>query len=154
MTAYVIRRIWQMIPTIAGVILLIFFHHQPATVLFDAHYLGDNNQVGVFLAAMFMSLFVIYGFDTASTLAEETKNPRVEAPKAVLASVVGAFIIGTVFTLGLLAGRGQRKLTSIEAPQARPRRLMIKPQPPSLNGAPWVGQPRSRASRMAMLPSM
>ena len=25
-----------------------------------------------FLAAMFMSLFVIYGFDTASTLAEET----------------------------------------------------------------------------------
>src|SRR6202040_1476396 len=82
-----------------ALILLIFSHHQPATVIFDSHYLGNNNQVGVFLAAMFMSLFVIYGFDTASTLAEETKNPRVEAPKAVLASVVGAFIIGTVFLL-------------------------------------------------------
>ena len=35
---------------------------------------------------MFMSLYVIYGFDTASTLAEETRNPRREAPKAVLAS--------------------------------------------------------------------
>src|SRR5438132_954461 len=87
---------------IFALILLIFFHHQPATVLFDSSYLGNNNQVGVFLAAMFMSLFVIYGFDTASTLAEETKNPRVEAPKAVLASVVGAFIIGTIFLLALI----------------------------------------------------
>src|SRR5467141_2213470 len=85
-----------------ALILLIFYHHQPASVVFDAKYLGNSNQVGVFLAAMFMSLFVIYGFDTASTLAEETKNPRVEAPKAVLASVVGAFIIGTVFLLALI----------------------------------------------------
>src|SRR3982075_1800643 len=85
-----------------ALILLIFYHHQPASVLVDTQYLGSNNQIGGFLAAMFMSLFVIYGFDTASTLAEETKNPRVEAPKAVLASVVGAFIIGTVFLLALI----------------------------------------------------
>ena len=51
---------------------------------------------------MFMSLFVIYGFDTASTLAEETRDPRRAAPKAVLFSVIGAFIIGGVFLLGTL----------------------------------------------------
>ena len=51
---------------------------------------------------MFMSLFVIYGFDTASTLAEETRDPRRAAPKAVLFSVVGAFVIGGVFLLGTL----------------------------------------------------
>ena len=51
---------------------------------------------------MFMSLYVIYGFDTASTLAEETRNPRQEAPKAVLASVIGAFIIGAIFLWGVL----------------------------------------------------
>ncbi len=55
-----------------------------------------------FLAAMFMSLFVIYGFDTASTLAEETRDPRRAAPKAVLYAVIGAFIIGGVFLLGTL----------------------------------------------------
>src|SRR4029077_17055402 len=55
-----------------------------------------------FLAAMFMSLFVIYGFDTASTLAEETRDPRRAAPKAVLFSVIGAFIIGGVFLLATL----------------------------------------------------
>ncbi len=51
---------------------------------------------------MFMSLFVIYGFDTASTLSEETRDPRRAAPKAVLYSIVGAFIIGGVFLLGTL----------------------------------------------------
>jgi amino acid transporter len=51
---------------------------------------------------MFMSLFVIYGFDTASTLAEETKNPRAMAPRAVLASVVGAFIIGGIFLYSII----------------------------------------------------
>jgi amino acid transporter len=55
-----------------------------------------------FLVAMFMSLYVIYGFDTASTLAEETHNPRQEGPKAVLAAVIGAFIIGAVFLWALL----------------------------------------------------
>jgi amino acid transporter len=49
-----------------------------------------------------MSLYVIYGFDTASTLAEETRNPRSEAPKAVLASVIGAFVIGAIFLWGVL----------------------------------------------------
>jgi amino acid transporter len=55
-----------------------------------------------FLVGMFMSLYVIYGFDTASTLAEETRNPRQEAPKAVLASVIGAFVIGAIFLWGVL----------------------------------------------------
>ena len=88
-----------------ALVLLIFYHHQSAGVVFDSSYLGGGgftSQAGVFLAAMFMSLFVIYGFDTASTLAEETKNPRVEAPKAVLASVIGAFIIGAVFLYALI----------------------------------------------------
>src|SRR2546428_5519350 len=54
------------------------------------------------MAAMFMSLFVIYGFDTASTLAEETKNPRREAPRAVIAAIVGAAIIGAIFLFATL----------------------------------------------------
>jgi urea carboxylase system permease len=81
-----------------ALILLLFYHHQSVSVLFDGSYLGSgfNTQAGTFLAAMFMSLFVIYGFDTASTLAEETKNPRREAPRAVLASIIGAAIIGAI----------------------------------------------------------
>jgi urea carboxylase system permease len=83
-----------------AIVLLAFHNHQGFKVFTNSGglHVGANS----FLAAMFMSLFVIYGFDTASTLAEETKNPRRTAPKAVLYSIIGAFIIGGVFLLGTL----------------------------------------------------
>src|ERR671937_2274414 len=81
-------------------VLAIFHHHQSGAVIF--HTGGTNLAFGTFMVAMFMSLYVIYGFDTASTLAEETKSPRTEAPKAVLASVAGAFVIGAVFLFACL----------------------------------------------------
>jgi urea carboxylase system permease len=85
-----------------AIVLILFYHHQSASVLTDTSYLGTSNPTGIFLGAMFMSLFVIYGFDTASTLAEETKNPRREAPRAVIAAVIGAAIIGAVFLFAVI----------------------------------------------------
>src|SRR5271170_704220 len=83
-----------------ALVLLAFHNHQGFHVVTDSA--GLPVKGSTFLAAMFMSLFVIYGFDTASTLSEETKDPRRAAPKAVLYSVIGAFIIGGVFLLGTL----------------------------------------------------
>jgi len=83
-----------------ALVLLAFHNHQGFKVVTDSAGIPVNGST--FLAAMFMSLFVIYGFDTASTLAEETRDPRRNAPKAVLFSVIGAFIIGGVFLLGTL----------------------------------------------------
>jgi urea carboxylase system permease len=81
-------------------VLALFHNHQGVGVIFDT---GGSGLTGSsFLVAMFMSLFVVYGFDTASTLAEETKDPRKEAPRAVLFSLAGAFIIGAVFLWGTL----------------------------------------------------
>jgi amino acid transporter len=85
-----------------ALILLIFYHHQPASVVFDSSYLGSNNQIGVFLAAMFMSLFVIYGFDTAGTLGEETRDPQRNAPRGVLWAIGLSFIAGLLFLGGTL----------------------------------------------------
>lgn len=83
-------------------VLAIFHHHQSGAVIF--HTGGTSLTFGTFMVAMFMSLFVIYGFDTASTLSEETRDPRREAPKAVLGSVIGAFIIGGIFLFAMLLG--------------------------------------------------
>ena len=83
-------------------VVALFHHHQSAGVIF--HTGGTSLTTGTFLVAMFMSLYVIYGFDTASTLAEETKDPRRAAPKAVIASVIGAFVIGGVFLYAMLLG--------------------------------------------------
>jgi amino acid transporter len=83
-----------------AIVLMAFHNHQGFSVV--THSAGLKVGPSSFLAAMFMSLFVIYGFDTASTLAEETRDPRRAAPKAVLFSVAGAFVIGGVFLLGTL----------------------------------------------------
>jgi amino acid transporter len=83
-----------------ALILMAFHNHQGFNVVTNSGGIPVNGST--FLAAMFMSLFVIYGFDTASTLSEETRDPRRAAPKAVLYSVIGAFIIGGVFLLGTL----------------------------------------------------
>src|ERR1700730_7688947 len=83
-----------------ALVLMCFHNHRGFHVVTNSA--GCKVQPSSFLAAMFMSLFVIYGFDTASTLAEETRDPRRAAPKAVLFSVIGAFVIGGVFLLGTL----------------------------------------------------
>jgi len=80
--------------------MLIVHRHQPISVVTNTG--GLHLGFGSFFLAMFMSLFVIYGMDTASTLAEETKDPRRAAPKAVLSSVGGAFIIGGIFLIAIL----------------------------------------------------
>src|ERR1700682_284088 len=42
-----------------ALILILFYHRQSAAVFVDTSYLGSSNAPGVFLAALFMSLFVI-----------------------------------------------------------------------------------------------
>jgi amino acid transporter len=83
-----------------ALIMMIFHNHQGFKVV--TNNAGLHVGPSTFLIAMFMSLFVIYGFDTASTLAEETRDPRRAAPKAVLFSIAGAFVIGGIFLLGTL----------------------------------------------------
>lgn len=85
---------------IFAVVMLIVHRHQPISVVTNSG--GLHVGFGSFFLAMFMSLFVIYGFDTASTLAEETNDPRRAAPRAVLTSVGGAFAIGGIFLLATL----------------------------------------------------
>jgi amino acid transporter len=47
-----------------------------------------------FLASMLMAAYVVYGFDSAAELSEETNDPRRTAPRAItrcmLVSAVGA----------------------------------------------------------------
>jgi len=91
-----------------AVVLAIAYDNQGVGVIVDSDATGNIFEfpapvsLSFFLVGMFMSLYVIYGFDTASTLAEETRNPRTEAPKAVLGAVAGAFVIGVIFLWGVL----------------------------------------------------
>jgi urea carboxylase system permease len=64
----------------------------------------DAGYLGAFLVAALASGYVLYGFDTASSLGEETREPRRTAPRAILRAVVASFVLGgLILVLGVMA---------------------------------------------------
>src|SRR5579859_3763640 len=60
--------------------------------------------LGNFLVASLASGYVMYGFDTASSLGEETVEPRRTAPRAILRAILASFVIGgAVLVFAILA---------------------------------------------------
>jgi urea carboxylase system permease len=84
------------------VILLAFhFSRGPGVV---THTLGTGaghswGYFGAFLIGGIMSAYVMYGFDTAGTLAEETNDPRRAAPPAILRALATAAFIGALLII-------------------------------------------------------
>jgi urea carboxylase system permease len=86
--------------SVVALIALLATHvtHGPS-VLFETNGTGADHSwgyLGALLVAGFMSLYNMYAFDTAATLAEETDDPRRTAPRAVLRSLIAAGVIGMV----------------------------------------------------------
>jgi urea carboxylase system permease len=84
------------------IILLIFHFTRGPGVVFHDLGLGaghDWGYLGALLIGGIMSAYVMYGFDTAGTLAEETNDPRRHAPPAILRALLTAATIGGVMIL-------------------------------------------------------
>jgi urea carboxylase system permease len=84
------------------VILLIFHFSRGPGVVFHTNGTGAGHSwgyFGAFLIGGIMSAYVMYGFDTAGTLAEETNNPRKHAPPAILRALAAAALIGGLLIL-------------------------------------------------------
>ena len=87
--------------TILVILLIFHFHRGPAVV---THTLGTGaghswGYFGAFLIGGLLSAYVMYGFDTAGTLAEETHEPRRAAPPAILRALATAGLIGALLIL-------------------------------------------------------
>jgi amino acid transporter len=50
------------------------------------------------------SLYAFAGYEGAATLAEETTNPHVNAPKGVILTAVISFFVGAIALLAILYG--------------------------------------------------
>jgi urea carboxylase system permease len=71
-------------------------------VFFSTHGYGAGKSGGylsAFLVASLASGYVMYGFDTASSLGEETLQPRRTAPRAILRAILASFVIGGAILL-------------------------------------------------------
>jgi amino acid transporter len=82
------------------VILALFHHHHGVEVYTDTG--GAGLSGGAVLLALFVGLWVMYGFDTASTLAEESVDPRKNAPRSIIGALTAAFVTGGIFIAAML----------------------------------------------------
>ena len=79
-----------------AIILAVNINRGPA-VFFSTNGYGAGESggfLGAFLVASLASGYVMYGFDTASSLGEETVEPRRTAPKAIFRAILASFVIG------------------------------------------------------------
>ena len=90
---------------VLAVVLLIVGRVQDLSVLTQTAGIESDATGGylpVFLIAMFMSLFVVYGFDTAGTFGEETLDASRQAPRGILSAIWLSGIAGAIFLLAII----------------------------------------------------
>jgi urea carboxylase system permease len=88
-----------------ALVLLFFANHQTPQVLtqtFGAEAANNGNMMATFALGFFMSIFILYGFDTAGTFGEETIDASRQAPRGVLSAVWISGAIGVVFLLAII----------------------------------------------------
>ena len=120
------------IELIAAVLLIILLGAnitRGPDVLFETHGTGAGHEwgyFGAFLAASLASAYVMYGFDTASSLGEETKDPRRTAPMAIMRAVIASFLLGGLILMFAILSvtdiNAPRSASLRRAPVRRPRR--------------------------------
>jgi amino acid transporter len=88
-----------------ALVLLFFANHQSPDVLFTtqgAEEANNGNILATFALGFFMSIFIVYGFDTAGSFGEETIDASRQAPRGVLSSIWLSGLVGVVFLLAVI----------------------------------------------------
>jgi amino acid transporter len=85
--------------------LLVFANNQPVSIIFDTG--GTEAATGgsylpAFALGLYMSIFILYGFDTAGTFGEETIDASRQAPRGVISSVLISGAVGLIFLTAVL----------------------------------------------------
>ena len=107
------------------VLVLLFAHaHRGPGVIFHTNGVaGSGSYVWPFFASMLMAAYVMYGFDSAAELSEETSNPRRTAPKAILQCMLVSAVGGGLMILAALMAA-----PSITLSRPRDRRHPVRPE--------------------------
>jgi urea carboxylase system permease len=88
-----------------ALVLLFFANHQSPSILFEtagAEAANNGNLFATFMLGFFMSIFIVYGFDTAGSFGEETLDATRQAPRGVLSSIWLSGAVGVVFLLAVI----------------------------------------------------
>lgn len=105
----------ELVAAVALIVALALVVVNPPTVVFETA--GTESAYGgsyltAFLVAGIASSYVMYGFDTAASLGEESIDPHRNAPKAILRALVASFVLG-----GLILLFGMMAIRDLDAPE-------------------------------------
>ncbi|MGC8638470.1 MAG: amino acid permease [Isosphaeraceae bacterium] len=95
----------ELVGVVLLIVLLLVRARRGPGIVFSLHGGGSASGLGwlaPLLAAAVMPSYVMYGFDTAGTLAEETKDPRRRAPWAILRALGAAGLAGGLLIIAAL----------------------------------------------------
>ena len=95
----------EIVGALALIALFFLASRRGASVVLETQGRGAGLPLGYFgplTAAALTASFVMYGFDTAGSLAEETDNPRRRAPRAILLALGSVGVVGALLILGAL----------------------------------------------------
>ncbi|EFL21421.1 putative amino acid permease [Streptomyces himastatinicus ATCC 53653] len=105
----------ELVATVVLIVLLaVHVVRGPGVVTETAHTGSGQNlgYLGAFLTASLASAYVMYGFDTAASLGEESLDPSRNAPRAILRALIASFALGglilllALMSVGSLTGEG------------------------------------------------
>ncbi len=88
-----------------ALILLYFANNQPVSILLDSggtEAATGGNYLPAFALGLYMSIFIVFGFDTAGTFGEETIDAGRQAPRGVLASILISGAVGVLFLTAVI----------------------------------------------------
>ncbi|GAB4079387.1 amino acid permease [Modestobacter muralis] len=106
-----INSVGVFIELIAAVLIIVILAFSavrgPVEVLTETAGRGEGQSLGylgAFLVAALASGYVMYGFDTASSMGEETIDARRTAPRAIIRAITASFLLGGLILLfGLMS---------------------------------------------------
>jgi urea carboxylase system permease len=92
----------ELVGVAALVIVFLFHAHHGPQVVFQTNGTGHNyslGYLGALLVAVLLGLFVMWGFDTAGSIGEETLNPRKNCPSGIKRAVIASAVSGGLLLL-------------------------------------------------------
>lgn len=104
----IVNNIGVVVELVASVFLIIFFFaaakRGPQIITHtEGHTVGSTlGTPGALLVAILLGVYILWGFDTAGSLGEETINPRKTSPRAILRAVFAAGVTGALLMIGAL----------------------------------------------------
>lgn len=100
-----INNIGVSIELVGAVVLILGFlfrSKRGPQVVFDSNGTVDSTSgglLGVLLVSVLLGLYVMWGFDTAGSVSEETINPRKTNPKAIIRAVAASAVLGALLLI-------------------------------------------------------